>query len=179
MRDQAKARERRRRYLDRRKAEKYGQDAIGRDMRGRHGNHARGAANGRWNHSGRFVTSHGYIAIRVAANHPRAFGPAHGRQRYAYEHDLIAERMLGRHLRDYECVHHLDGDRQNNDPTNLIVETRSDHAREHGNAPGARDSQGRFAPSARRLRDRKGANPAEWPEDLRVREWPRTERHVT
>jgi hypothetical protein len=24
-----------------------------------------------------------------------------------------------------------------------------------------------------RLRDRKGGHPAEWPEDLRVREWPR------
>ena len=39
------AKERKRRYLDKKHAEKYGPSAG--DMRGRHGHHARGAANGR------------------------------------------------------------------------------------------------------------------------------------
>lgn len=35
------------------------------------------------------------------------------------EHRLVMERKLGRKLRGSENVHHLDGDRQNNDPSNL------------------------------------------------------------
>ena len=48
-RDPAKARARRRRYLERKKIEKYGPAAAGVNMSGRHGNHARGPANGRYN----------------------------------------------------------------------------------------------------------------------------------
>ena len=43
----ANARERKRRYLERKKIAKYGESAAGLDMRGRHGNHAKGAANAR------------------------------------------------------------------------------------------------------------------------------------
>ena len=170
-RDPEKARARKRRYLERQKVAKYGPDAAGRDLRGHHGNHARGAANGRWN-AGRLITSHGYVAVRVPKDHHLAWGPTHGHHRYAYEHDLVAEQKIGRALADDEVVHHIDGDRQNNDPINLGVETRSEHAREHGAAPGARDALGRFAPGRKRLRDRKGGDMQEWPADLMVREWP-------
>ena len=37
-RDPVKARERKRRFLERQKVAKYGPDAVGKDMRGRHGN---------------------------------------------------------------------------------------------------------------------------------------------
>ncbi|MCC6959422.1 MAG: hypothetical protein IT301_06205 [Dehalococcoidia bacterium] len=39
-------------------------------------------------------------------------------------------------------------------PNGHSLETRRDHAREHGNAPGARDELGRFAPGSMRLRVR-------------------------
>lgn len=50
---------------------------------------------------------------------------------YVYEHVLVAEHMLGRKLSDDEVVHHLDGDRGNNHPSNLLVLLRSQHVRLH------------------------------------------------
>ena len=46
--DRAKAKARKARYLERQKVKKYGLDAAGTDMRGRHGNHARGSRCARW-----------------------------------------------------------------------------------------------------------------------------------
>ncbi|HNB04289.1 MAG TPA: HNH endonuclease signature motif containing protein [Thauera aminoaromatica] len=151
-RDPEKAKAWKRRYLQKQKIEKYGVEAADKDMRGRHGHHAKGERNGRWNSSGRLLTSHGYVAVRVDPEHPRAWGPSHGSQRYAYEHDLVAEEMIGRHLQPNEIVHHRNGDKTNNRPENLAVETRSDHAREHTAVPGARDELGRFAPVNPRVR---------------------------
>lgn len=165
-RDPEKAKARARRYRERRKVEKYGPNATGIDMRGRHGKHAAGAANGRYSHR-RLVTSHGYVLVRVERSHPLAFGPPGLRGAYAYEHAVVAMAMLGRELRVDEVVHHRNGDRADNRPGNLEVTTRSAHAREHGDFPGARDEAGRFKAGAPRHGD-----PAEWPEDLRVRQWP-------
>lgn len=38
-----------------------------------------------------------------------------------YEHVLVAERALGRFLPDGAFVHHVDGNRQNNTPKNLVI----------------------------------------------------------
>lgn len=114
------------------------------DGRGKHGNHARGAKHARWN-GGRMRTSQGYIAIAVPEGHH--LRQAHG---YAYEHQLVAEQMLGRQLRADEVVHHVNGDRSDNRPINLRVETRSEHARQHASAPEARDPAGRFRRDAQR-----------------------------
>lgn len=43
------------------------------------------------------------------------------------EHRAVAEDMLGRSLTSDEAVHHIDGNRQNNDPSNLQVMTRAEH----------------------------------------------------
>ncbi len=40
---------------------------------------------------------------------------------YEYEHKIVAEKMLGRKLTDKEVVHHLDENRSNNSPDNLLI----------------------------------------------------------
>jgi hypothetical protein len=45
---------------------------------------------------------------------------------------VVAEENLGRALLPGEIVHHLDEDKHNNDPANLIVMRQGDHMREHG-----------------------------------------------
>lgn len=50
---------------------------------------------------------------------------------YVYEHIVVIEKKIGRRLRDDEEVHHLDLDRSNNDPTNLIVLEKSQHRTLH------------------------------------------------
>ena len=83
-------------------------------------------------------TSGGYIAIKVPWNH-------HLRQKhgYAYEHQLIAERMLGRRLRRGETVHHGNEIRHDNRESNLEVLMKPAHARLHSRMR-LRDRLGRF-----------------------------------
>lgn len=63
------------------------------------------------------------------------YAPAHPRstkEGYIYSHILVAEAMLGRYLKQDECVHHIDENKYNNSPNNLIVfKTKADHAAYH------------------------------------------------
>jgi len=52
----------------------------------------------------------------MAKNHPMA-----NRDGYVPEHRLVMEKKLGRYLTREEVVHHVDGDRANNEPENLVV----------------------------------------------------------
>jgi hypothetical protein len=52
-----------------------------------------------------------------------------------HEHRIVAEQMLGRALQTGEVVHHIDGDKLNNDPSNIEVMTASAHARLHARRP--------------------------------------------
>lgn len=50
-----------------------------------------------------------------------------------HEHRAVAEAMLGRSLRPGEIVHHIDGNKLNNDPTNLdVLASQSEHCKAHG-----------------------------------------------
>lgn len=85
-----------------------------------------GAVNGQWK-GGRLVASNGYVLIRVGTNHH--LSDVRG---YAYEHRVIAEKKLGRRLLPSEQVHHIDGDKKNNDPDNLdVVESIAAHRALH------------------------------------------------
>ena len=78
---------------------------------------------------GRRITAQGYVEV-FRPNHPRARGNG-----YVFEHILVAERKLGRRLRPGEVVHHIDGNKQNNDPDNLAVMTQGEHTRIHTKKP--------------------------------------------
>ena len=68
------------------------------------------------------ITSHGYRKIKKP-NHP--FADVSG---YVYEHRLNAEKKIGRFLKPSEIVHHKNGDRLNNDFSNLeVVSNRKEH----------------------------------------------------
>ena len=76
----------------------------------------------------------GYIQ-EWAPDHPYA-----DRRGYVLQHRLVMERHIRRVLDKREIVHHLDGDIQNNDITNLAVMSQSEHMKlhlhlRHQNAP--------------------------------------------
>lgn len=53
------------------------------------------------------------------------------RETKLYEHRLVMEEELGRPLKSSEIVHHIDGNKKNNHPDNLMIMTRSEHMKEH------------------------------------------------
>ncbi len=71
------------------------------------------------------VRCDGYIAVYC----PGAHGAT--KEGYKMEHILVAENMLGRYLMDDEVVHHINKNRQDNRPENLMVMTASEHMSLH------------------------------------------------
>lgn len=77
---------------------------------------------------GVLLDGHGYRRVLV------------GKNRYVYEHRLVAATIIGRPLLKHEAVHHRNGIRDDNRPDNLEVMTRAEHSRLHSALQGKRAS---------------------------------------
>jgi len=74
----------------------------------------------RWS-GGKNVSKAGYVMLHVG----------HGKKNRA-EHLVVAEKVLGRKLKKGECIHHIDGDKENNMNNNLLICDLSYHQCLHG-----------------------------------------------
>jgi hypothetical protein len=89
------------------------------------GHHMRGRRANGWK-GGRKIDRAGYVML-YRPEHPLANGSG-----YIYEHRLAWMQANGRPLTSSERVHHIDGNRANNDPANLVVMDRVAHLVFHG-----------------------------------------------
>lgn len=71
---------------------------------------------------GRRLNHDGYVEVLMPQHH-RARGNG-----YVFEHIVVLENKLARKLKKHEQTHHLDGDRTNNDPGNLIALKAGQHS---------------------------------------------------
>ncbi len=79
-----------------------------------------GSDNSNWK-GGKTYHSSGYVMV-YKPNHHRATS-----NNYVFEHILVAEKELGRKLKDNEVVHHKNGIKDDNRPENLEVVTKETH----------------------------------------------------
>lgn len=68
---------------------------------------------------------------RGDAQRGRGEGRTYRKRNGRHEHRVVVEQKIGRVLRPGEVVHHIDGDKLNNDPDNLAVMTQAEHMRKH------------------------------------------------
>ncbi len=80
-----------------------------------------GENNPKWN--GGKSLSYGYRVVLVNKKEPR----------YHFEHRVLMENILGRKLLNTEVLHHVDGDKLNNNLDNLQLMSRSEHSKFHSN----------------------------------------------
>lgn len=69
---------------------------------------------------------------RVSEENGRTYAKYYGEK----VHRMVAEQIIGRPLKPGEVVHHIDGNKRNNNPENLLVLTASEHSRIHGKLNG-------------------------------------------
>ena len=71
-----------------------------------------------------FSYLNGYVL--VDSKHPKSFGGQY------FEHILVAEKHLGRYLKNWETVHHINEIKNDNRIENLFVCSRREHDKAHG-----------------------------------------------
>ncbi len=59
----------------------------------------------------KWIDAGGYVRVKIAE----------GKGRWRLEHVMVVEQKVGRPLRTGEIVHHIDGVRANNEPSNLFL----------------------------------------------------------
>ena len=91
----------------------------------------------------RFINGHNARLLGSEEQRRRTSFRDHGVQRYTgsrtnyvkfknrHMHRVVAEQKIGRKLLVGEIVHHVDGDKWNNHPDNLLVMTQAEHVRIH------------------------------------------------
>ena len=77
-----------------------------------------------WTKRDRRISREGYVLIRVP-EHPKAF------RGWYYEHRLMIEKQLNRMIDDWETIHHINHDKQDNRLINLFLCSRLEHNKAH------------------------------------------------
>jgi len=76
-----------------------------------------GSKNPAWKRG--YIIFHGYKYVSI------------GNKKRRFEHRLVMEKYLGRELTRKEIIHHKDGNKLNNELSNLELMTQSKHIKEH------------------------------------------------
>ena len=75
--------------------------------------------------NGRIIDKRGYVLIYCPSDPFNKHG-------YVLEHRLVCESLIGRMLNQNEVIHHIDFNRKNNDPSNLVIfPNQSEHSHWH------------------------------------------------
>lgn len=85
----------------------------------------RGSTHPSWR-GGRYLSHDGYVMIHIRSGHSNV-----GWDSYEREHIYLMEQHLGRSLSKSEVVHHIDGDKTNNNMNNLWLCDQSQHREAH------------------------------------------------
>ena len=87
-----------------------------------------GKLNGMWN-GGQKLSADGYIQVKLRENDP--LFPMTTKTGYCPQHREVMGRHMGRPLKRWEIVHHINGDKKDNDINNLLLTTMSPHIKLH------------------------------------------------
>lgn len=101
--------------------------------------------NGNWK-GGTYICG-GYVKVKVKS-HPMA-----DKRNYVLLHRLVMENYLGRYLKEDEYIHHKDGNKLNNDISNLELVYPEQHAKEHYIERNIDETTGKFLCSDPKLNE--------------------------